>query len=84
VNPLDAAQRPRMLAPQPDPPSPEEAVKIVNAAWERDEDWGTFVWLTLAMEARCGELLALVWDDVNLVSGVLTIRRNLVSYNGKQ
>jgi integrase len=83
VNPLDAAQRPRMPAPQPDPPSPEEAVKIVNATWEQDQDWGTFVWLTLVTGARRGELLALVWDDVDLVPGVLTIRRNLVSYNGK-
>jgi integrase len=49
VNPLDAAQRPRMPAPQPDPPSPEDAAKIVNAAWEQDEDWGTFVWLTLGL-----------------------------------
>jgi integrase len=83
VNPLDAAQRPRMPAPQPDPPSPEEAAKIVNAAWEQDEDWGTFVWLTLVTGARRGELLALVWDDMDLVAGVLTIRRNLVSHNGQ-
>ena len=83
VNPLDAAQRPRMPAPQPDPPSPEEAAKIVNAAWEQDDDWGTFVWLTLVTGARRGELLALVWADLDLVAGVLTIRRNLVSHNGQ-
>lgn len=83
VNPLDAAQRPRMPAPQPDPPSPEEAAKIVTAAWEQDEDWGTFVWLTLVTGARRGELLAFVWYDLDLVAGVLTIRRNLVSHNGQ-
>ncbi|HET9257071.1 MAG TPA: tyrosine-type recombinase/integrase [Pseudonocardiaceae bacterium] len=47
VNPLEAAQRPRMPQPQPDPPSPGEAAKIASAAWEQDEDWGTLVWLTL-------------------------------------
>jgi integrase len=83
VNPLDAAQRPRMPAPQPNPPSPEEAAKIVNAAWGQDEDWGTFVWLTLVTGARRGELLALIWDDLDLVAGVLTIRRSLVSHNGE-
>jgi len=83
VNPLDAAQRPRMPAPQPDPPSPEEAAKIVNAAWQQDEDWGTFVWLTLVSGARRGELLALLWDDIDFVTGMLTIRRNLIRHNGK-
>jgi integrase len=72
-----------MPAPQPDPPSPEEAAKIVNAAWEQDEDWGTFVWLTLVTGARRGELLALLWDDVDLIAGILTIRRGLVQHNGK-
>jgi integrase len=80
---LDAAQRPRMPAPQPNPPSPEEAAKIVDAAWEQDEDWGTFVWLTLVTGARRGELLALIWDDLDRVTGVLTIRRNLVSHNSQ-
>jgi integrase len=55
VNPLDAAQRPRMPQPQPDPPSPDDAVRIANAAWQQDEDWGTFVWLTLVTGARRGE-----------------------------
>ena len=73
VNLLDAAQRPRMPAPQPDPPSPEEAAKIVNVVGEQDENWGTFAWLTLVTGARCGELLVLVWDGLDLVAGVLTI-----------
>ncbi|HEY3690778.1 MAG TPA: site-specific integrase, partial [Pseudonocardiaceae bacterium] len=80
---MDTAQRPRMPAPQPTPPSPEEAAKIVNAAWDQDEDWGTFVWLALVTGARRGELLALIWDDVDLVAGTLTIRRGLVRHNGK-
>ncbi|MGH3511322.1 MAG: tyrosine-type recombinase/integrase [Pseudonocardiaceae bacterium] len=83
VNPLDAAQRPRMPAPQPTPPSSAEAAKIVNAAWDQDEDWGTFVWLALVTGARRGELLALVWDDVDLVAGALTIRRGLVRHESK-
>ncbi|MDQ3763525.1 MAG: site-specific integrase [Actinomycetota bacterium] len=83
VNPLEAAQRPRTPAPQPDPPSAEEAAKIANAAWTQDPDWGTFVWLTFITGARRGELVALAWEHVDLVSGLLTIRRSLVRRNGK-
>jgi integrase len=82
INPLDAAQRPRIPAPQPDPPSAEEAAKIANAAWEQDADWGTFVWLTFVTGARRGELVGLAWEHADLVSGSLTIRRSLVRRNG--
>ncbi|MGH3935750.1 MAG: tyrosine-type recombinase/integrase, partial [Pseudonocardiaceae bacterium] len=83
VNPLDAAQRPRIPTPQPNPPSPEEAARIANAAWEQDEDWGTFVWLTFITGARRGELVGLAWEHVDLVSGLLTIRRSLRHRDGK-
>ncbi len=82
VNPLEAAQRPRIPQPQPAPPSAEEAAKIANAAWAQDADWGTFVWLTFVTGARRGELGALAWEHVDLVSGLLTIRHNLVRRNG--
>ena len=41
------------------------------------------MWLTLVTGARRGELLALIWDDLDLAAGVLTIRRSLVSHNGE-
>lgn len=69
VNPLDAAQRPRMPTPQPDPPSAEEAAKIANAAWEQDAGWGTFIWLTFITGARRGELVGLAWEHLDLISG---------------
>src|SRR2546421_9354236 len=40
-NPTKAAQRPKQKPPQPDPPSPAMAVRLVEAAFEMDEDWGT-------------------------------------------
>jgi integrase len=83
VNPLDAVPRPRPPQPQPDPPSSEEAAKIVNAAWAEDDDWGLLVWLALVTGARRGELLALTWEDVDLVGSVLTIRRGLVYLAGE-
>ncbi|MGH3533502.1 MAG: tyrosine-type recombinase/integrase [Pseudonocardiaceae bacterium] len=83
VNPLEAVKRPRQQHPKPDPPTADEAARIVGAAWEQDADWGTFVWLTFVTGARRGELLGLAWAHLDLSAGLLTIRRNLVRQNGK-
>ena len=58
VNPMGAVQKPRMPAPNPDPPSPEDAARIVAAAWAEDVEWGLLVWLLLVTGARRGEILA--------------------------
>lgn len=55
----------------------------MTTAWEQDYEWGTFVWLTFVTGVRRGELLGLAWEHLDLTSGLLTIRRNLVRQNGK-
>lgn len=55
----------------------------MNAAWEQDAEWGTFVWLTFITGARRGELVGLAWEHLDLISSLLTIRRSLVRRNGK-
>jgi len=81
INPIDAAIKPRASAPQPKPPSSEDAARIAAAAWEQDEDWGTFVWLTFVTGARRGELVGLQWKDFNPVTFMLTIERSIVRGN---
>jgi integrase len=81
VNPLEAVKRPRQQHPKPDPPTADEAARIVGAAWEQDVEWGTFVWLTFITGARRGELLGLAWEHLDLSAALLTIRRNLVRQN---
>ncbi len=83
TNLADVARTPKLPAPQPDPPSSEEAARIVAAAWEQDDDWGTLVWLTMVTGMRRAELLALRWNDVDLAAGVLEIRRNYVWVRGR-
>lgn len=82
-NPATVAKKPRQLPPQPNPPTVEQAGRIVAAAWEQDEDWGTLVWLVMVTGLRRAELLALRWLDVDLAAGKLTIRRNYVRVAGK-
>ncbi len=83
TNPAAVAKKPRQTAPEPDPPSPEQAARILAAAWEEDDAWGTLVWIALVTGMRRAELLALRWDDIDLGTGIVQIRRNYVWVNGR-
>ena len=83
TNPAEVARKPRLPHPEPDPPTPEEAARILAAAWDQDEAWGTLVWLVMITGMRRAELLALRWSHVDLVAGMLRIRRNYVRVRGK-
>jgi integrase len=83
TNPALVAKKPRQPRPQPDPPSAEQAARIIAAAWEQDDAWGTFVWLSTVTGMRRGELLALRWHDVDLAGGMLQIRRSYVWVAGR-
>jgi integrase len=82
VNPMGTVQRPRIPTPNPDPPSPEDAGRIVAAAWSEDVEWGLLVWLLLVTGARRGEILALRWANLDLAAGVLAIRHSVDSQRG--
>jgi integrase len=82
-NPASVARKPHQPAPEPDPPSPADAARIIAAAWEQDDDWGTFVWLVMVTGMRRAEALALRWSRVDLDSASLDIRRNYVWTTGR-
>ena len=52
-----------------------EAERLIKAA---DDEWRSMITLALKTGLRQGELLALRWDDVDLVTGRLVVRRNVV------
>ena len=79
---MEAAQKPRLPAPDPDPPTPQQAARILAGAWAEDPEWGLLVWMLLVTGARRGEVLALRWENVNLASGVLTIRHSVSQLGG--
>jgi integrase len=43
-----------------------------------DEEWRTMVLLALRTGMRMGELIALRWQDVDLVAGKVTVKQNAV------
>jgi hypothetical protein len=82
-NPAGYTKKPRQPAPDPRPPTAEQAARIITAAWEEDENWGTLVWLVMVTGMRRAELLALRWSDIELKLGKITIRRNYVRAGGR-
>jgi integrase len=81
VNVADQAEPPPAPVANPDPPTAEQAARIVTEAW-RDPDWGIFVWLAMVSGARRGELCALTWQRVHLTTGVLALRTSIAQRNG--
>jgi integrase len=81
-NPIGQAEPPASPSPDPEPPTPAEAAQLLREAW-KDPGWGSLVWLAMTTGARRGELCALRWKHVDLVNGVLTLRRS-ISQNGTE
>jgi integrase len=82
VNPAAAARKPTQKAPDPQPPSTEQAARISTAGWQ-DADWGMLVWLAMMTGARRGELCALSWDRLDFATGLLTIRASIAKADGR-
>lgn len=82
VNPADNATPPALPAPNPEPPTAEQAARIVSEAW-KDPEWGMFVWLAMVTGARRGELCALTWERVDFVAGVVVMKISIAQRNGR-
>ena len=82
TNPIEHAEPPPQPAANPQPPSPEEAARILNEAWS-DPDWAVLVWLTMVTGFRRGELCALRWNDLDVVGGVLSVERSIGQLAGQ-
>ena len=54
----------------------------MSAAFERDQAWGTLVWLTLVTGMRRGELVALRWSDIDLTDGTVDVSKAYFTRQG--
>jgi len=75
VNPAQGAKRPSLPTARPQPPSAEDAARLVNEAFKRGVGWGTFIWTAMTTGARRGELCGLRWKDLDLAGRVMHIQR---------
>lgn len=82
ANPIGEADPPAAPRPNPQPPTPQQAAAILNAAWA-DPDWGLLVWVVMVTGLRRGELCSLRWRDVDLDRGVLVLARSIGQRSGQ-
>jgi len=76
TSPIGQAEPPSAPKPDPRPPSAADAARVVHAAWS-DPEWVLVLWLIMVTGIRRGELCALRWVHVDLVAGVLSVRRSI-------
>lgn len=81
-NPCADARPPAARQPNPCPPTPEQAARILAAAWA-DPQWGPMVWLAMVSGARRGELCALRWRDFDPATRVLVIEHSIAQLGSR-
>ncbi len=81
-SPAKVALRPRQSAPAPNPPTPEQAARLVEKAFELDEAWGTLVWLVMTTGMRRGEVCALRWSRIDLDEGIVEVGSSYTTLKG--
>lgn len=83
INPVTFATPPSAPKPNPQPPSPREAARIIEESW-KDPDWGALVWTAMTTGARRGELCAIRLHSVDLDEGreTLWLRRAIRKEHG--
>lgn len=84
-NPCDAVNLPKNEKPQIEVMTREEQSKLIYVSYKFR--YGIFVRLVLSTGIRMGELLGLKWEDIDMRTGVINIRRTLnrlpkINYNG--
>ena len=88
VNKAAIAVTPPPAPSKPDPPTAEEAARMLSAAWASDADWGLLLWLTMVTGSRRGEVSALggstsTWPEVQCGSNAATPSRGPASRRKK-
>ncbi|MES9606175.1 tyrosine-type recombinase/integrase [Actinomadura sp. NPDC000929] len=74
VNPVLLATAPRLDEEEPEPYKVDEIKRLLKISQEQERNGARWV-LALALGLRQGEALGLKWEDVDLDSGLVRIRR---------
>jgi integrase len=83
-NPADLATRPRGARDDKDPPTPRDAVLLLEAAEAHRPDLALWLWLLLVTGTRRGELCAIRWSDIDFARQDLLIERAYAIRSGRK
>jgi integrase len=82
-SPAVDASPPPQLKVEVTPPTVDEVLRLLDAAYEEDPAFGTYLWVISATGCRRGEVCALRWTDVDLDGRELRVRRSVVHVDGE-
>ena len=83
-NPADLATRPRSARDDRDPPTPQDAVRLLEATEAYQPDLALWLWLLLVTGTRRGELCAIRWSDIDFAQQDLLIERAYAIRGGQK
>ena len=75
VNPVTAVKRPRIRRAELHWPTPEQLAVLIEAS--RNTLWEIPVLLAAVTGARRSEVLGISWEDIDLIAGMVAIRRGV-------
>jgi integrase len=76
------ARPPHPRKREPDPPSPEQAARLLNLVWAEDEEFGLFLWTAFTTGARRGEVTALRENRFDFTHQQIRVSANYIVKQG--
>ena len=68
---------------EPDPPSPDQAARLLNLVWAEDEEFGLYLWTAFTTGARRGEVSALRENRFDFKTQQIRLARNYLVKQGQ-
>jgi integrase len=68
---------------EPDPPSPDQAARLLNLVWAEDEEFGLYLWTAFTTGARRGEVSALRENRFDFARLQVRLARNYLVKQGQ-
>jgi integrase len=78
------ARPPHPRKREPDPPSPDQAARLLNLVWTEDEEFGLYLWTAFTTGARRGEVSALRENRFDFKSQQVRLARNYLVKQGQR
>ena len=69
---------------EPDPPSPDQAARLLNLVWTEDEEFGLYLWTAITTGARRGEVSALRENRFDFPRQQVRLARNYLVKQGQR